>query len=366
MSIPIGPSSSGPLDRLLGSLASQQAEYSTLQQQTATGKLATSYAELGPMSGQVVDLTSATKRLDTYGQAITTAQGRAAVMQDALTQLNAVASKMAASALTLSSSSAAGSVDSVAQEAKQALAQVASLLNTKNGSEYVFSGADTANPPVPSPDAVTGSGLYTKIGAQVAALATTPTSPAIATVIANTVAIAKDPSAGTTIFSGYLTGAGANAPPGSIQVSDSERVSLDLPANRDARATSDPSINGTGSAINDVLRSLTVMANSTGAMASNPDFRALIKDASSTLTSAATTLTAEAGQIGLTQNTLTTVAASHASLKSALTTQLAGFTEVDMASTISKLQAVGTQLQASYNVLSIARGLNLASYLNGG
>ena len=37
-----------------------------------------------------------------------------------------------------------------------------------------------------------------------------------------------------------------------------------------------------------------------------------------------------------------------------------------MASTISKLQAVGTQMQASYNVLSIARSLNLASYLRGG
>lgn len=366
MSTAIGPSSSGTLGRLLDSLASQQAEYGTLQQQTATGKLATSYAELGPMSGQVVDLTATTGRLDAYGQAIATAQGKAAVMQNALTQLNTVASKMAAAALTLSGSGTAGSVESVAQEARQALSQVVSLLNTRSGSDYVFSGADTANPPVPSPDSVTSSGLYTKIGAQVAALATTPTSPAIDTVIANTVSIAKDPSAGTTIFSGYLTGAGTNAPLGSIQIADSEKVSLDLPANRNARATSDPSINGTGSAMNDVLRSLSVIANSTGAMASNPDFRALMKDASSTLTSAATTLTAEAGQIGLTQGTLTTVAASHASLKSALTTQLGGLTDVDMAKTISKLQAVGTQMQASYNVLSIARSLNLASYLQGG
>ena len=366
MSTAIGSSSYGTLDRLLGSLGSLQAQYGTLQQQSATGKLATSYAGLGAMSGQVVDLTSATSQSDAYVQAITIAQSKAAVMQDALTQLNSVVSNMAAGALTLSGSSAAGSVDSVAQEARQALSQVVSLLNTKNGSDYVFSGADTANPPVPSPDSVTSSGLYTKIGAQVAALATTPTSPAIGTVIANTVAIAQDPSAGTTIFSSYLTGAGANAPPDLIQVSASEKVSLDLPVNRNAGATSDPSINGTGSAMNDVLRSLSVIANSTGAMASNPDFQVLMKDASSTLTSAATTLTAEAGQIGLTQNALTAATASHASLKTALTTQLTGLTDVDMASTISTLQAVGSQLQASYNVLAIARNLNLASYLQGG
>ena len=366
MSTTIGPSSYGPLDRMLGSLASQQAEYGVLQQQTATGTVATSYAGLGPVSGQVVDLTAATSRLDAYGQAITTAQGKAAVMQDALTQINDVVGKMAAGALTLSGSGSAGSVDSLAQEARQALSQVASLLNSKDGSDYVFSGADTSNPPVPSPDGVTGSGLYTRIGAQVAALATMPTSPAVGTVIANTVAIAKDPSPGSTVFSSYLTGAGANAPPGSIRIADSESVSLDLPANRNAGATSDPSINGTGSATNDVLRSLSVIANSTGAMAGNPDFRVLMKDASTTLASAATTLTAEAGQIGLTQDTLTAAAASHASLKSALTAQLGGLTDVDMASTISRLQAVGTQMQASYNVLSIARSLNLASYLQGG
>ena len=362
----IGSSPQGTLDRLLGSVSSLRDQYSTLQQQTSTGKLAASYAGLGVAAGEVVNLTSATSRADAYTQAITAAQGKASVMQDALTQLNSVVSTMAASALTVSGSGAASAVDSIAQQARQALSQVASLLNTKHGDDYVFAGADTGHPPVPSPESVTSSGLFTRIGAQVAALATTPTTPALGTVIASTVAIAQDITPGTTIFSSYLTGAGAGAAPGTIQIGDSQKVSLDLPANRNVGATSDPSINGTGSAINDILRSLSVIANGTGAMASNPDFQTLMKNASATLTSAASTLTAEAGQIGLTQNTLTAAAASHASLKTALTTQLSGLTDVDMAATIARLQSVGSQLQASYNVLSIARNLNLASYLQGG
>lgn len=358
-------SSYGRLDRLLSGLGSLQSQYSTLQQQTTTGKVADAYAGLGAAAGQAISLQTATSRSDAYTQTIATLQAKAAVQQTTLTQINSVASALAASALTLSGSNAPGLVATVANQAKQALAQVVALLNTKNGDSYVFAGADTSNPPVPAPDQVLTSGLYTQIGAQVASLAAAG-APTASTVIANTVNIAKDPTAGTTIFSGYLTGPGATAIAGTVEIAEGQRVSLDVSANRNAGVTSDPSINGTGSAINDILRSLSVVANSSDTVAASTGFAALIKDASATLTSAGSTLTAQAGVIGLTQNALTAATASHASLKAALTTQLSGITDVDMASTISRLQAVGSQLQASYNVLSISRNLNLASYLQGG
>lgn len=358
-------SSYGRLDRLLSGLGSLQSQYSTLQQQTTTGKVADAYAGLGAAAGQAISLQTATSRSETYTQTIATLQAKAAVQQTTLTQINSVASALAASALTLSGSNAPGLVATVANQAKQALAQVVSLLNTKNGDSYVFAGADTSNPPVPAPDQVLTSGLYTQIGAQVASLAAAG-APTASTVIANTVNIAKALTAGTTIFSGYLTGPGATAIAGTVEIADGQRVSLDVSANRNAGVTSDPSINGTGSAINDILRSLSVIANSSDTVAASTGFAALIKDASATLTSAGSTLTAQAGVIGLTQNALTAATASHASLKTVLTTQLSGLTDVDMASTISRLQAVGSQLQASYNVLSISRNLNLASYLQGG
>jgi flagellar hook-associated protein 3 FlgL len=358
-------SSYGRLDRLLSGLGSLQSQYSTLQQQTTTGKVADSYSGLGAAAGQAISLQTATSRTDAYTQTIAAVQGKAAVQQAALTQINSVVSALAAKALTLSGSNAPGAVYSVANEAKQALAQVASLLNTKDGDIYVFAGADTSNAPVPLPDQVLTSGLYTQIGTQVASLAAL-VPPAASTVIANTLNIAKDLTAGTTIFSSYLTGPGATAPAGTVEIADGQRVSLDVSANRNAGVISDSAIKGTGSAVNDILRSLSVIANSSDAVAASPGFAALIKDASATLTSAASTLTAQVGVIGLTQNALTAATASHASFKAVLTTQLSGFTDVDMASTISRLQAVGSQLQASYNVLSISRNLNLASYLQGG
>ena len=42
-------------------------------------------------------------------------------------------------------------VDTIAASARDALGQVAGLLDTQDGGVYVFAGQDTANPPVPDP-----------------------------------------------------------------------------------------------------------------------------------------------------------------------------------------------------------------------
>lgn len=227
----------------------------------------------------------------------------------------------------------------------------------------MFSGADSGNPPVPSPGSVTSSGMYTQIGSAMSALATTPSATPVATVIANTVSAAASTAAGTTIFSSYLTGAGLSAAPATVKIGASNSVALDLPANQNVGVTSDPSINGTGSAMNDIIRGLAVMANSTGAMASNPDFATMMQDVSKTLTSANMTLSQQAGQIGLSQDAMTSASNSYAAMQTVLTSQLNDLTQVDMAATISRMQTVNTQLQSSYQVLGDMSKLNLASYL---
>lgn len=359
----IGSSTYGSLDRMLASVDVLQTQYEVLQQQTTTGKISQSYAGLATTSSQVLDLTAASSQGAAYSQSIEYAQGKASIMQDALTQINSIANKMAAASLNLVGTSSSGTIQSVAEQAKLALQQIAALMNSKYAGDYVFTGADTSNPPVPSAETISGSGMFTQIGAQVATLAKVPTVPSIGTVIANTVSIASSTAPGTTVFSGYLTGSGATASMVTVQISDSQRIVLDLPANRNVGATSDPGITGTGNAVTDIMRSLSVIANSTGAMAANPDFAALMKDATRTLTSAAGTVSEEAGQIGLAQGAMTTATTANASLKTLLDKQLSILTNVDMASAISRLQAVNTQLQASYKILSLARNLNLSSYL---
>lgn len=363
MSGSIGSSTYSALDRMLAASTSLQKQTAQLQQQTTTGKVSQSYGGLASASAQILNLTAASSQATAYTQAITNAQGKASVMQNALTQMGTMVSNMAAAALGATVSTPNGTITSVAQQAKNALAQLGSLLNTNFSGDYVFAGADTSHPPIPSPETITTSGMYTQIGAQVAGLASTPTTPAIATIIANTVDIASSTAAGTTIFSSYLAGAGATAPPVTVAIANSEHVTLDLKANSNSGAVSDPAINGTGSAINDIMRSLSVLANSTESMSGNPDFATLMKNAATTLTSAGSTLAQEAGHIGLAQNAMTVATASHASMQAVLSSQLTGLTDVNMASAISQLQQVTSQLQASYKILGMASSLNLASYL---
>ena len=359
MSGAVGGATYNALSRMLAATTSLQAQEATLQEQTTSGKVAQSYAGLAPASAQVLDLSAASSRLDAYATTIAAAQGKASVAQDALSQAGTLATGLATAALGLSASSPASAVESVAQRAKQALTQLGSLLNASYAGDYVFAGADTANPPVPA--AIATSGMYAQIGSQVAALATVPTAPAVGTVIANTVAIAGNTAAGTTAFSAFLSGPAVAMP--TVTIGDNQQVSVSVPANRNAGAVSDPAIHGTGSAMGDIMRSLAVLANSTGPMAGNPDFTTLMKDAATTLNSAAGTLTQESAQLGLTQNTLTAASAAHSSLQTILKSQLSGLTDVNMAQAVSQLQAVTNQLTASYKVIGMTSSLNLASYL---
>ena len=363
MSATVGTSTYSQLDLLLAGASSLRNQYSKLQSQTTTGLVSQSYGGLATQASQVLNVAAASAENVAYAQVLTQAQGKASVMQSAITQMGSLVSTLSASALSASGTSSGSAVTSMASQAREALSQLVSLLNTQYEGDYVFSGADTSNPPVPAPNSVTSSGMFTQIGAQVGALATSPTNPPVSTVIANTVSIAASPAAGTTIFSSYLTGPGATAVPTPIQISDSRQISLDLLANRNVGAVSDPSINGTGSAIGDIMRSLSVMANSTGAMATNPDFAQLMHDAASTLTSAGATLAEEGDHIGQAQIAMTTAATANTSMQTLLATQLSNLTNVDMPTAISNLQQVNNQLQASYRVLAEVSSLNLASFL---
>ena len=361
----IGISSYSTLDQILSSTDSLSSQYAKLQEQTSTGLVSQSYSGIASVSAQVFDLSAAVSQSNAYTQNIAQGQGQASVMQNVLSQIGTIVSSMSASTLSITPNSPGSTVTSLAQQANSDLSQIQSLLNTTYEGNYVFSGADTSNPPIPSPG-ITSSGMYTQIGSAVSALASTPTTPPLATVISNTTSIAASTAPGTTIFSGYLTGAGATSGstnPVQVQIGPGQSVTLDLPANQNVGGVSDPSINGTGNAISDIVGSLAVIANSTSAMISNPDFSTLMQHVSTTLTSAGGTLAQESGYIGLSQDAMTAAGTVESSAQTVMSTQLTNLTNVDMATAISNMQAVSTQLQSSYTVLGELSKLNLASYL---
>ena len=185
--------------------------------------------------------------------------------QTALTQISSLASSLNAQIADLNDITPE-QVDIVASTAKSALQQVASLLDTADGGSYVFAGTDSANPPVPQPDQIATSGLYTQIAASVGALAT---NGAAATASA-TLAIASSNAAGTTPFSATI----GSAP--TIEAGG-QTVQVGVLANANTLAVSAGG-STTGSYMRDILRSLATLANLSSSQVNEAGFTGLVQD----------------------------------------------------------------------------------------
>ena len=355
MTTPIGTYSS--LDLMLAANSSFESQIGDLQQQTTTGLVSQSYAGIASVTPQVLNLQAASDASDAYTSAITAAQGKASAMQTALTQIHSMVASMAASTLTLTSSSNADTVNTVAAQAKVDLQQIGALLNTSYAGDYVFSGADTANAPIAGASTLDSGAMYTAVGTALNGLTSTPATGTTASVLsAATAAVTANG-----VYSTYLTGAGAaeaTTSPVTVQVGVGQSVALDLPANQMSASTAP------GDAISQIMGSLALIANTSTGTQSSSSFNGLMQGVTQNLNSSLGAVDAENGQIGVAQDSLTAAATSQDNMKTLLTTQLSGLTNVDMAKAISSLQEVTNQLEISYRVLGMATSLNLASYLS--
>ena len=122
-----------------------------LTNQASTGLIADNYAGLGTGAPVSLDLQPQIANLQTWQNNVDAATGRMSVAQSALTQIQSIAADFYAQLNNVQGVNASA-VDTIAASARDALSQVASLLNTQDGGVYVFAGQDTANPPVPDRD----------------------------------------------------------------------------------------------------------------------------------------------------------------------------------------------------------------------
>ena len=225
-----GPGSTGLEGGLVGQLTLNSAAIKTrlnaALEQESTGKIAATYAGLGAAGARAsLDLRPAEQHLQTWQTNIGTATARLGVTQAALTQIGSIASNFFAQTNNINDVGVS-EVGTIAANAKLALQQVAQLLNAKSGNVYVFSGQDTANPPLTSTDPAV-------IGPQLLATPAT-TAPFSATL-------------GTAVPT--------------VEVGEGQTVQVGLLANQNTLATSQPPTSG--SYIRDILTSLATLANLT-------------------------------------------------------------------------------------------------------
>lgn len=350
----------GDLDAVLIAQAGvARRQVDSLTQQASSGLIGTTYAQLGTGAAEALRLSPIVSHLDAAQTAISGALGRMQTAQTALTEIGNIASSFFAQTNTLNGLNPAA-VDSVAAAARDALKQMASLLDTQYGGIFVFAGSDSSNAPVPTPDGILSSGFYTQVGAAVAAL---DTNGAAATATA-TLNIAASNAAGTSPFSAALsqpaTDLAQSVP--TVSAGDARLIPTGIVASANETAVSHGT-STTGSYTRDILRALATLGALSSSQVSSAAFADVVADTRTSLGDAITALNVDAGVMGNRQAALQDQAALLSNVGDQVKARISNAQDVDMAATLSDLMAAQTRLQASYQLLAALPSLSLVKYL---
>jgi flagellar hook-associated protein 3 FlgL len=312
---------SGLLAALAGDSSAIRTQLDTALQQESTGRVSDSFSGLGSAARVSLDLAPSVAHLQTWQSNIDAATTRLDVTQSALTQISQIASSFYAQTNNINSIGTS-EVSSIAADAKLALQQVAQLVNTKSGDTYVFAGQDTTNPPIPNTDpAIVSAGI----------LATPATTAPFSTTLGTAVP--------------------------TVEVGDGQTVQIGLLANQNTLSTSTGTT--TGSYMKDILQSLATLAGLTD----GPTAQTTAATVRSQLQSAIGALSNEQGALGDIESSLKTRQTTLAATQTAVTAQVSNVQDVDLAATLTKVQSLQTQLQASYQVIAGVKTLNLSNFL---
>lgn len=352
-------SGSGALATAIGDAAAVRRNLDTLTRQAGDGLISDTYGGLGSSATASLALNGSLGQVENWQANVNAASGRMGTTQSALSQISDIASQFYTQTNTLTGLDTTA-IDTIAASARDALRQVAGLLDSKFGDTYVFAGIYGSTEPVPSPDSINSSGMVTSIASAVGQLATN----GAAATIASTLATATSNTAGTSPFDPSIsqsaavlgglrpivqTGAGSFQPVGIIASGNADVASAGTST--------------TGSYIRDIMRGLATIGALTSAQSGASGYAAVVDDVHTSLGDAITALNGDAGVLGNRQAAMTTAGARLADTATALKSSISNAQDVDMAATLSNLSAAQTQLQSSYQLLGVLRGLTLAAFL---
>lgn len=341
----------------IGAIVPDQARLreriAVLTRQVSTGEVGQVHGALGFDARQAIDLRGDIARREAYLGAAATALGRMGATQSVLGRLETIVQQTAAEALRARTLGAAA-VGQLAQSARLALEEAATLLNARHGGEYLFAGGNLALTPVPGAEGIATGPMASGIATAVAALDPDPAN--LGPLLAATAAAAADPA--TTPFNAWLEGPGLTDPRRALVVADGERVAWGVLANQDQAGESATAWG------REMLRGLATLAALTPAsVAQGAGYDALLREVGTTLSAARADISAERSVLGAREQRVTATRERHADLLVALRAQLGRVEEVDVAEVTSRLRQAELRLSASYETTGMISRLSLAALL---
>lgn len=291
-----------------------QSQLDTLNTEVSTGLKSETYAGIAADAGHLVDFRAQAARQQDFINTINTVSSRMQVMDLALSHIQDQVQKFTA---LIPNAAFNGQQPDIVAQAKLLLQQVAGFLNTQDGTRYVFSGVDSTTPPVD--------------------LASLPTTTASLTTAVN----------GTPANGGYYAG-GTAIPPVRID----QQVTVNYGITADDAGTFEP-----------IIRVLNFIVNKGPFSSTSPTDQANLSTMSQMLTQALGNLTTMRGNLGLQESELNTALGEHQSALNIAQNGISNIVTADQATTITQLQDLETQIQASFTATSQIQKLSLANFL---
>jgi len=310
-----------------------------LQRQLATQKKTDTFAGLGVDAGRVQSLRTDLNEIDSYSVNIDRAVLRTKVMSETLTEITKIANQVIDGFRLLQSGAEDVDADFLRNMASNNLQYLGDLLNSDLQGSYLFSGNDIGNAPFTN-EAVLNANIQAEYTNWLAG-GQTP-----AQLLANT-----DAFTGTNL--GYAGTLGAS---GNIiaKVDDNVEINYTLKADNPA--------------LQDIIRGIALAANlqfpnPAVDVATEAEFDQIFSGIIATLEDGIAALESDHNILVSKNALMTDIKLRQESERNTLQTMLDGIENVDTTEIIVRLQALETQMTASYETANLVNQLSLVNFL---
>lgn len=333
-------------------LQNMQGELAVLTGEVASGKKADPARALGVGASVLYKLYDDVQQGGAVQNATIVAGKRLETMQVAMASIGSLLGGVAAAGLQSATegSPLAGSL--LANQARDAMATMATLLNTQMGGQSVFGGSDSAAPAM-RPSAAPGGPL-----AAIRGLVTGPVDRAGVDQLLGAVDAVFTGTSATATYQGtfYASASRTEDPASRIRIGAGE--------------TLDYNLRGDHPGFKDGMQALSLLSlldardPVSGAELLDGDARAAVRGkANSLLAAAQDKLTGAAGLLGVKQERLQTVSDIQGKAIAAATAQISSMEGADYYAASERINALKLQLQATYSLTATLSGLSLTNYL---
>ncbi len=322
-------------------ITSSQQQLDTVQAQISSGLKAQTYGGLGGLATyQSLSLTSQNNALTAANSGLNAVTNVTSAMDSAMTGITSSAQSVLTNLQSIIQGSADPGMDTLGQEAGNALSAIQHYLNTQSGTTYVFAASDSANPPIAN-----SSSLTAAVQADMAAYqAGTETAATLTSNIA----------AYTPAQMGYSSTLAAAA-------------NVSVPTGNDNQ-TIDYTVKGDSSGFQSLMQGLSTIANLKYTSSDSSSFYTVYNAAVSQISSGITSVTASQAKLGAATSSMAAAQTQISTTQSVLTTAIGNVDDLSTSQTAAAsttLSNLETQLQASYSIISQLQSVHLIDFLDG-